>query len=707
MKCVWLDFETYYDNAYSLKKIPIEEYVRDKRFQTHLLGYAVNNGHVKMRAGELEIQEALRHLGLHEPDTMTFAHNAKFDMFVLRERYGIDVRNPVCTVAMSRWVGASRLVSGSLAALCEFFGVGQKGTFIQNMSGRRIEDLTQEELEAYKTYCSGDVEQLRAVALKMLPHVSAEALAFIIMTTRMYTDPAFELDSKMLEDYQAELARKRKQAQHDLARLFSFSSVTEFLQAIRSKQTFCDMLERLGETVPLKVSKKKTETRRKYLKEQLTFVTNEDAAMQIRQQLAEKKYVVMEPALAKNDLGFQALLESDNPDIVTLASARAQNNTSIAQSRAETFSAIAKRGRFPVPLEAYRAWTGRYTSGTGDEAKSDGTNPQNLNKRTGDKTLRRCVQAPEGYVIVAGDSSQIEARTGAWCAGAYNLLEDFVSGADPYSRLASQLYATPYEDIYYYTKGAGASLASVSAEVKARYKHYRDVGKEGVLSAQYGIGAATIGLRLKQKGIRLTSIVDGLEDRSDAAHDRESKKLIDAYRGFYRAIPRFWRVCDQVLDALLHGGSGYFGGPEDRTFYYDGRHNVFGRQVPGIMLPDGFWILYPELRIEYDVEREKDGYCYTQRDKGKYISKPLWGGIVFNNINQGLAFAIMRWQALQINRQIAVRVNIHDSWGGLVPVRQADWGKKIFTHWMRQVPTWAEGIPVDCDVNVGRDFTIV
>jgi hypothetical protein len=43
MDLITLDFETYYDNKYSLKKLTMEEYIRDPKFQVIGVGIKVNN----------------------------------------------------------------------------------------------------------------------------------------------------------------------------------------------------------------------------------------------------------------------------------------------------------------------------------------------------------------------------------------------------------------------------------------------------------------------------------------------------------------------------------------------------------------------------------------------------------------------------------------------------------------------------------------
>ena len=713
MRCVYLDYETYYDKDYSLKKLSIEEYVRDPRFETQLLGVAVDSGPVYMFPAE-QIPQVLTTLRLSDPDCITFAQNARFDIFITTEHYRMPVSCPVCTRAMSRWTGISRITRESLEAQCDFLGTGVKGTYIESMSGRHVRDLTASDYAEYKAYCTGDVMQLRANVQKMLPFMTADAMAFIIMTIKMYTDPVFHLDRDKLEAYYEKLVTAHKESQAKLQHLFNFSSPEAFLKAIRSKKQFCEMLKKVGGVVPYKVSAKKTAIALSNLNKrskELDFIINgtvpqsaeyEKALEEkrtVQRILESEEYVVQEPALAKSDPAFMALMNSSNADVAALALARAENNSSIAMSRTLRFLEVSRRGLLPVPLEAFLAHTGRYTAGTSEDVKSDGLNLQNLNKRTGDTTLRQCVLPPEGRVIVACDSSQIEARTLAWLAQQLDLLADFSSGADPYCRMASTAYGDPYDVIWYWTKGEGAHDPNGDPALKKKYKRMRNVGKTMVLQLGYFSGAAKLALYLIQNGLQLH------ENKEE--HDMECARLVSVYRNKNDRIRAFWRVCEEVLKALVDGRSGYFGGPEGRTLYYDGQHDVFGHKTAAIMFPDGYWLVYNNLRVEFDPALNKHVYKYDLMDKGKKISKIIHSGVLCNNVTQGLAFALMRWQSLLINRRYAVRINIHDAWGIVVREQEQEEALAYIQECMRQLPAWAAGLPIACEAEVGNDFTVV
>jgi DNA polymerase I-like protein with 3'-5' exonuclease and polymerase domains len=120
-------------------------------------------------------------------------------------------------------------------------------------------------------------------------------------------------------------------------------------------------------------------------------------------------------AFGKTDYEFKALLEHEDPRVQAVVSARLGIKSTLEETRTISFLGIADRGALPIMLNYYGAHTGRASGG-------DKMNLQNL-PRGG--TLRKSIKAPEGHVVIAVDSAQIEARVVAWLAGQDDLVEDF------------------------------------------------------------------------------------------------------------------------------------------------------------------------------------------------------------------------------------------------------------------------------------------
>jgi DNA polymerase len=170
-------------------------------------------------------------------------------------------------------------------------------------------------------------------------------------------------------------------------------------------------------------------------------------------------------AFAKTDEEFRALLEHENDYVQALVAARLGVRSTIEETRTERFMAIADRGPLPIPLRYYAAHTGRWG---GDEK----INMQNLPRGS---ALKKAICAPEGYVFIDCDLSQIEARTLAWLAEQGDLVDAFTRGDDVYSIMASNIYYKPVDQIT---------------------KEERFVGKTTILGAGYGMGAQKFQLQL-------------------------------------------------------------------------------------------------------------------------------------------------------------------------------------------------------------------
>lgn len=89
--------------------------------------------------------------------------------------------------------------------------------------------------------------------------------------------------------------------------------------------------------------------------------------------------------------------------------------------------------------------------------------------------LRKAIKAPQGYKVVAADSSQIEARMVAYLANEVELLDQFRHGHDPYAELAEKIFGATAQEIHDGAKSGDK-----------RMKMYRNVGKTAILSCFAG-----------------------------------------------------------------------------------------------------------------------------------------------------------------------------------------------------------------------------
>lgn len=310
---------------------------------------------------------------------------------------------------------------------------------------------------------------------------------------------------------------------------------------------------------------------------------------------------------------------------------------------------------------------------------SDKLNVQNLSsgrKEGQSNALKRSISAPPGHKVVVFDSSQIELRTGSYIAGDHTTLNLFVAGKDPYSQQAALIYGGNPDEIKKLAKSGVEPYASIQ----------RPAGKASLLSNIYGTGAVGFMNYAKLMGVNMT-----LE---------EAQHIVKVYRETHPEVVATWNACEVALRGMIAGASGYFGGPDGKLFYYDGARMNHGVCMPGIRLPDGNWLNYHCLSMrerEYPDGSTKMNYAYRGLKEGRIQWIFTYAARIFENCNQALAFAVMKYQALLINQRYKIVLNTHDEWGIVVKDAEVESAKEYMQWCMRQVPEWAKGLPVDCE----------
>jgi DNA polymerase I-like protein with 3'-5' exonuclease and polymerase domains len=351
-------------------------------------------------------------------------------------------------------------------------------------------------------------------------------------------------------------------------------------------------------------------------------------------------------ALAKSDEGFKALAEHPDERVQTLVAARLGNKTTLEETRTERLIGIAGRGKIPVPLSYYAAHTGRWGG-------SDKINFQNFPSRGANAgKLKKAILAPEGHVIIDCDSAQIEARVLAWFAQQDDLVEAFKNGEDVYKIMASAIYRKEREEV-------------TPSE--------RFVGKTTILGAGYGMGSAKFQTQLKTFGVSVST--------------EESARIIATYRETYPSIPTLWKSGSTAIDAMSKKRTATWG------------NGCISIGAEGILMPNGLYQRYPNLRKVRDKDG-KDQYIYDSR-KG---AVKLYGGKLTENICQGLARCIIGEQLIKISRKYRVVLTVHDAVACVAPQQEAEEAMAYVMECMRFVPSWADGIPLNCEAGIGESY---
>ena len=252
------------------------------------------------------------------------------------------------------------------------------------------------------------------------------------------------------------------------------------------------------------------------------------------------------------------------------------------------------------------------------------------------------------------DSSQIEARVLAWLAGQEDLVEDFANKEDVYVKMASRIYNLPEDQIS---------------------KDQRFVGKTTILGAGYGMGSVKFQAQLKTFGVDID-----LE---------EARRIIDIYRKTNGNISRLWRDSKFMIKNLAN-----------KVSTRVGCHDVIRSlaKQSAVSLPSGLVMRYEDLRAE-NGER---GYQYTYKTrKGR---TKIYGGKFVENACQALARCIIGEQMLRISAKYKIVLTVHDSLVVCVKEDEVQEARTYIEDCMRTVPTWAHGLPLDCESGVAKAY---
>ena len=620
MRIITIDFETYYSREYSLSKMTTESYIRDPRFEVIGVGIKVDDNPPDWYSGD-NVGRFLNSLD-YSKDAIV-AHNTVFDGAILSWIYGIKPKFWFDTLSMARPFHHST-VGGSLKALANHYNLGQKGDEVIQALGKNRKDFSPQELDRYADYCLQDVNLTYELYKKLKVRVPVSELMIIDQTIRMYTEPSIMLDRKVLEQHLHKVREDKKKLIESLA--LKGVSEERVKKALMSNQIFAKILETVGVEAPMKISLR----------------------------TGKETY-----AFAKTDKEFTALLEHPNPKVQALVAARLGTKSTIEETRTENLIKVSDRGSLPILLNYYGAHTGRYSGG-------DKLNLQNL-PRNG--AIRKAITVPEGKILVACDSSQIEARMVAYIAGQDDLVQAFREGRDVYSEFATEVYGK---------------------RVTKADKIERFVGKTCILGLGYGMWHVKFRatLALGQGGIAVD--ID----------ENEARRIVNLYRQKNHKIVSLWHSWGHALTGMIAGSSGNI----CELLPYD---------KDGITLPNGLKIKYHALRntsngFEYIADARTFRKLAQKRiltgEQQKIDWTRIYGGKVTENVVQALARIVVAEQMASIGQSYRVAFQVHDE--VIITTRENDLtnARQLVEKQMSTPPSWAKDLPVACESGVGYNY---
>lgn len=648
-----LDFETFFDTGYTLRTMPIVEYIADERFEFTGLGHfeahqpfadAKNAGFTVPDEIEAKLRDLQEKYGQELEDCTVVGANLPFDAQVLAMKFGIYPRYTIDIFDLERYFDPKQPVSVEEQA--NRAGLECKGDTKQ-FKGLHWEDMTREQKMAMYTYCRHDVyleTELFRNLLPRLPNPKKE-LWLAHHTLELFTRPRFDFDFSLAREIHygmgKELAKTLVDVGHTKKELSGNISFVNIL------------LDKLpeGESLPTKHGKPT---------KNMIPLTGEGRIL----------------ACAAADEGRKILLEHHDPEIRKIMEAKiAITSWPKWMKRVKSLAMQAKAcdGKLPVPIRYCGAHTKRWT-GTqkinllnlgGAGRGGTGTHPLI-------SQIRNLLVAPDDFTLGIVDAAQIEVRLEAWYADEQKLLKGFKDGADIYSEFASDLFD---EKVH---KPTGDE----SPREAKRLTIQRGFGKDAILGCGYGMGADTFYDRCFSNPDLRPMFEDGTYTRAFI------ERLIKMYRMKYAKIVHLWNDLEKAFKYVTKFKDDCVELRRGLKFYNDDGTVI-------IELPSGSKLYYPGAHVAGVGKYSNAGY-----DHGK-----VYGGMLAENIMQStgrelLIDVIMSCEGILYD----VLLHTYDEVVCLIDEGNEKRAMRNINKFMCHVPAWASGLPLGSEGFTSKVF---
>ena len=268
--------------------------------------------------------------------------------------------------------------------------------------------------------------------------------------------------------------------------------------------------------------------------------------------------------------------------------------------------------------------------------------------------IRPAIIPAPGNVLIVADWAGIEARCNPWLSNhvaSEAKLDIFRSGGDVYVENAKSTF-----------------------NVKEVTKEQRFVGKVQELALGFSGGAGAFASMARIYGLKMP--------------EHQIKRMINGWRVANPwCIPYGQELERAYMSAMRHKGHEFSAGRV--TYLFDGNHLWY-------ILPSGRILNYPFARIEDGAVTYLKAAFKPASDAVEWPRARLWQGIAQENCAQATANDLLRYSLRQLDGVIA---HIHDEIVVECREDEAENITKRMTSSMCSAPVWAEGLPLDVEIN--------
>lgn len=385
-KFIVVDYETYYDDEYSLRNMTTQAYIRDPRFKAHGAGVKVGDAetvwvpHAKLPTILAKVI----------PGNIIIHHNAHFDGAISEWIYGLTPKMYIDTVSLSRAVIGDTLKSHSLDSVAKFLLGQEKGFGL--VASKGIRDLDPDVERVLAGYCKLDCDLTWGIFKRLVAAFPKSMLPAVDWTTRAFVRPGLLLDDELLAEHLTYVREAKARALADAG--------LDTPEALMSNDKFAAALQDLQVEPPTKISP----------------ATGKTAY-----------------AFAKTDAGLKDLAEHDDPRVQALVAARLSHRSTLEETRTQSYLEAAAHASWPVDYKYAGATNTLRWSGS----NGSGGNPQNIPRTS---PLRHAILAPEGKLLCVSDLAQIELRIVLALAQEQEALGLLARGEDLYCWFGTRIY---------------------------------------------------------------------------------------------------------------------------------------------------------------------------------------------------------------------------------------------------------------------------
>lgn len=551
-------------------------------------------------------------------------------------------------------------------------------TIVDAMEGKRLADLHPHELQLYNRYVVSDTEASRDLFYEFAPQISYREGRMIQLTMDMYIKPEMRID--------AELAKKAKreaevERDHKIRMALEASGIDctpdEFAKLLRSRHKFPEMFfPMIGMPCPPVDTPEQRKDFNRALYEQVRAYNMNSPKVRL------PEVIILERGKYSTNMGKDSTLN----DYVVEHFARGTKARTIWEAKLEVSSTIEitrlqrfidkgeQHDKFGAPLEYGSAFTLRFGG-------ADKLNLQNLGQ---DSALREAIQALQGHLLVATDSSQVEPRLQGFICDDQTMLDVFRSGRCIYMYTAAGIVGRSFEE-----------LEAMPHDDPDR-KRIRNIGKVARLSLGYAMGAESLGRRGELWGIEFAPTIE--------EHYEEAKRITRAFRKDNPAITGMWKQLEKAMADSIDGYETYLGGADGRLMHVHPA-TFYGHKVTFIEMP-GVRLVYDNLRWGWDERFERHQMMYDRVGTGGAVSsESIYGGKLLENVTQALAACVIKEQGIAA-ADLGYRLlfNIHDENVTTTPMEHLEKTVVDNVITMHRSPVWAPDLPLEAEASIGVSF---